>query len=124
VRQFYVDSASFEHLMEMMRSVKSVDLDAAHPLRYHIELVRLLALCTKGRNEVGHCLASRLFLIIWVVDHTLILQSTELKCASFLPIDHLVRVLTSKDCLIEAKAAYLQFMLHCYIDTYETNELN
>jgi hypothetical protein len=52
VRQFYVDSASFEQLMEMIRSVKIADLDAAHPLRYHIELVRLMALCTKGKNEV------------------------------------------------------------------------
>uniref|UniRef100_A0A915CQ64 Inositol 1,4,5-trisphosphate receptor n=1 Tax=Ditylenchus dipsaci TaxID=166011 RepID=A0A915CQ64_9BILA len=92
VRQFYVDSASFEQLIEMMRNTH--DLDVTHPLRYHIELVKLMALCTKGKNE-----------------------ATELKCASFMPMDHIVRVVTSKDCIIEAKGVYLHFMLHCYIDT-------
>ena len=38
VRQFYVDSASFEQLLEMMRTVK--DIDITHPLRYHFELVK------------------------------------------------------------------------------------
>lgn len=92
VRQFYVDSASFEQLMEMMRA--SQDLDVTHPLRYHIELVRLMAMCTKGKNE-----------------------TTELKTASFMPMDHIVRVVTSKECLVEVKNVYLNFMLHCYIDT-------
>ncbi|KAL3082805.1 hypothetical protein niasHS_010607 [Heterodera schachtii] len=94
VRQLYVDSASFEQLIEMMRNCSLTDLDAAHPLRYHIELVKLLALCTKGKNE-----------------------TTELKCASFLPMDHIVRVMTSRECIVEVKVAYLQFLLHCYIDT-------
>jgi hypothetical protein len=44
-------------------------------------------------------------------------QVTELKCASFLPMDHIVRVLTAHgECIVEAKVAYIQFMLHCYID--------
>uniref|UniRef100_A0A183CC87 Inositol 1,4,5-trisphosphate receptor n=1 Tax=Globodera pallida TaxID=36090 RepID=A0A183CC87_GLOPA len=94
VRQLYVDSASFEQLIEMMRSCSLTDLDAAHPLRYHIELVKLMAMCTKGKNE-----------------------ATELKCASFLPMDHIVRVMTSRECIVEVKVAYLQFLLHCYIDT-------
>jgi hypothetical protein len=38
VRQFYVDSASFEQLNEMM--MNHADLDLASPLRYHIELVK------------------------------------------------------------------------------------
>ncbi|KAH7730957.1 ITR-1 protein [Aphelenchoides avenae] len=92
VRQFYVDSASFEQLIEMMRT--NVDLDVAHPLRYHVELVKLMALCTRGKNG-----------------------STELKCASFMPMDHIVRVVTAKECIVEVKSVYLQFMLHCYIDT-------
>uniref|UniRef100_A0A914HGQ2 MIR domain-containing protein n=1 Tax=Globodera rostochiensis TaxID=31243 RepID=A0A914HGQ2_GLORO len=94
VRQLYVDSASFEQLIEMMRNCSLTDLDAAHPLRYHIELVKLMAMCTKGKNE-----------------------ATELKCASFLPMDHIVRVMTSRECIVEVKVAYLQFLLHCYIDT-------
>jgi hypothetical protein len=38
VRQFYVDSASFELLTEMMQT--DTDLDVTSPLRYHIELVK------------------------------------------------------------------------------------
>ncbi|VDO42645.1 unnamed protein product [Brugia timori] len=56
-------------------------------------MVKLLALCTRGRNS-----------------------TTELKCASQLSMDHIVRVLTIPYCLIQVKDAYLQFMLHCYID--------
>ncbi|GMS96579.1 hypothetical protein PENTCL1PPCAC_18754 [Pristionchus entomophagus] len=93
VRQLYVDNASYEQLEEMMRDAPPY-LDNAHPLKYHLELVRLLALCTRGKNG-----------------------STELKCASELPMDHIVKVVTSPYCLIEVKMAYVQFLLHCYIDT-------
>uniref|UniRef100_A0A1I7YYU4 Inositol 1,4,5-trisphosphate receptor n=1 Tax=Steinernema glaseri TaxID=37863 RepID=A0A1I7YYU4_9BILA len=93
VRQFYTDSASFEQLMEMMKTAPEY-LEAPHPLRYHIELVKLMAMCTRGKNE-----------------------STELKCASHLPMDHIVRVISAPQCVIDVKSVYLQFMLHCYIDT-------
>ncbi|MCP9265766.1 Inositol 1,4,5-trisphosphate receptor type 1 [Dirofilaria immitis] len=121
VRVFYADSASFEQLKQLMQNTGPEELNADHPLRYHIDLVRLLALCTRGRNS-----------------------TTELKCASQLSMDHIVRVLTSPYCLIQLRAAglgafqkerkpsniqgnkhsknhmvkevYLQFMLHCYID--------
>lgn len=92
MRQFYVDSASFEQLNELM--INHADLDLTSPLRYHIELVKLMALCTKGKNS-----------------------TTELKCASFLPMDHIVRILRSEGCTIAVKSVYLQFMIHCYIDT-------
>ncbi|KAF7640278.1 hypothetical protein Mgra_00000106 [Meloidogyne graminicola] len=88
VRYFYVD------IIEMMQNTKSSELDSIHPLRYHIELVKLMALCTKGKNAI-----------------------TELKCASLLPMDHIVRVLTSKVCILEVKTVYLQFLLTCYIET-------
>lgn len=94
VRVFYSDSASFEELVKMMQTTPPEQLNAENPLRYHIELVRLLAMCTRGKNG-----------------------TTELKCASQIPIDHIVRVITSPSCLIQVKEVYLQFMLHCYIDT-------
>lgn len=69
-----------------------------------------MTLCTKGKNE-----------------------TTELKCASFVPIDHIMRVITLNECIIEVKfllfflikiillfkikEVYLNFMLHCYLDT-------
>ncbi|VDM97439.1 unnamed protein product [Thelazia callipaeda] len=93
VRMFYADSASFEQLKQMMQNTGPEELNADHPLRYHIDLVRLLTLCTRGRNS-----------------------TTELKCASQLSMDHIVRVVTSPCCLIQVKDVYLQFMLHCYID--------
>ncbi|XGW30683.1 hypothetical protein V3C99_009556 [Haemonchus contortus] len=93
VRALYVDNASFEQLEQMMQQAPPY-LDSSHPLKYHIELVRLLALCTRGKNG-----------------------STELKCASEIPMDHIVRVVTSPSCLVEVKTAYFQFLLHCYIDT-------
>ncbi|CAD6191298.1 unnamed protein product [Caenorhabditis auriculariae] len=93
VRQLYVDNASFEQLEDLMRK-SSGYLDSTDPLKYHIELVRLLSLCTRGKNG-----------------------STELKVASQIPMDHIVRVVTSQYCLIDVKSVYLQLLLHCYIDT-------
>lgn len=97
VRQLYVDNASFEELEALMKKEKETrgrDSDSRKTLKYHIELVRLLAMCTRGKNG-----------------------NTELKCASQIPMDHIVRVVTSKFCLVEVKAVYLQLLLHCYIDT-------
>ncbi|VDK72063.1 unnamed protein product [Litomosoides sigmodontis] len=93
VRMYYADSASFEQLKQLMQNTGSEELNTDHPLRYHIDLIRLLAFCTCGRNSI-----------------------TELKCASQLSMDHIMRVLTSPYCLIQVKDVYLQFMLHCYID--------
>uniref|UniRef100_A0A914YSR1 Inositol 1,4,5-trisphosphate receptor n=1 Tax=Panagrolaimus superbus TaxID=310955 RepID=A0A914YSR1_9BILA len=95
VRQFYVDSASCEQLVEMMKSIDDeTPMDSSHPLKFHIEIVRLCAMCTRGKNGTA-----------------------ELKCASFMPMDHIVRVIKHDSCLIEIKDVYLQFMLQCYIDT-------
>uniref|UniRef100_A0AC34QF85 Inositol 1,4,5-trisphosphate receptor n=1 Tax=Panagrolaimus sp. JU765 TaxID=591449 RepID=A0AC34QF85_9BILA len=94
VRQFYVDSASCEQLVEMMRTATESSFEPSHPLKYHIELVRLMAMCTRGKNGTA-----------------------ELKCASFMPMDHIVRVIRNENCLVEIKDVYLQFMLQCYIDT-------
>uniref|UniRef100_A0A8R1DTF9 Inositol 1,4,5-trisphosphate receptor n=1 Tax=Caenorhabditis japonica TaxID=281687 RepID=A0A8R1DTF9_CAEJA len=97
VRQLYVDNASFEELESLMKEEKMLrgkENDRRKTLKYHIELVRLLAMCTRGKNG-----------------------NTELKCASQIPMDHIVRVVTSKHCLVEVKAVYLQLLLHCYIDT-------
>nr|pir hypothetical protein F33D4.2a - Caenorhabditis elegans [Caenorhabditis elegans] len=97
VRQLYVDNASFEELEAMMKDEKESkgrSSDSRRKLKYHIELVRLLAMCTRGKNG-----------------------NTELKCASQIPMDHIVRVVTAKQCLVEVKTVYLQLLLHCYIDT-------
>uniref|UniRef100_A0AC35U5D8 Inositol 1,4,5-trisphosphate receptor n=1 Tax=Rhabditophanes sp. KR3021 TaxID=114890 RepID=A0AC35U5D8_9BILA len=96
VKSFYTNAAEFYTLKELMKKDYNVcnDLPDNNALNYHIELVRLMALCTKGKNG-----------------------NTELKCASFLPMDQIVKVITSEVCSVKVKSVYLQFMMHCYIDT-------
>ncbi|KAM6177260.1 inositol 1,4,5-trisphosphate-gated calcium channel ITPR1 isoform 4-T4 [Erethizon dorsatum] len=90
---FYNDRASFQTLIQMMRSERD-RMDENSPLRYHIHLVELLAVCTEGKNVY-----------------------TEIKCNSLLPLDDIVRVVTHEDCIPEVKIAYINFLNHCYVDT-------
>ncbi|XP_056104548.1 inositol 1,4,5-trisphosphate receptor type 1 isoform X3 [Rhinichthys klamathensis goyatoka] len=90
---FYNDRASFQTLVQMMRSERE-RMDENSPLMYHIHLVELLAVCTEGKNVY-----------------------TEIKCNSLLPLDDIVRVVTHKDCIPEVKIAYINFLNHCYVDT-------
>ncbi|XP_059017542.1 inositol 1,4,5-trisphosphate receptor type 1 isoform X3 [Mustela lutreola] len=90
---FYNDRASFQTLIQMMRSERD-RMDENSPLMYHIHLVELLAVCTEGKNVY-----------------------TEIKCNSLLPLDDIVRVVTHEDCIPEVKIAYINFLNHCYVDT-------
>ncbi|CAH0562339.1 unnamed protein product [Brassicogethes aeneus] len=90
---FYNDKASFNHFIEMMRSERHC-MDEGSPLKYHVELVKLLACCTMGKNVY-----------------------TEIKCHSLLPLDDIVAMVTHPDCIPEVKEAYVGFLNHCYIDT-------
>ncbi|XP_028521960.2 inositol 1,4,5-trisphosphate receptor isoform X12 [Apis cerana] len=90
---FYNDRASFNHFVEMMRSERH-RMDESSPLKYHVELVKLLACCTMGKNV-----------------------NTEIKCHSLLPLDDIVAMVSHPDCIPEVKEAYINFLNHCYIDT-------
>uniref|UniRef100_A0A8C5ACE3 Inositol 1,4,5-trisphosphate receptor n=1 Tax=Gadus morhua TaxID=8049 RepID=A0A8C5ACE3_GADMO len=90
---FYNDRASFQTLVQMMRSERD-RMDQNSALMYHIHLVELLAVCTEGKNVY-----------------------TEIKCNSLLPLDDIVRVVTHEDCIPEVKIAYINFLNHCYVDT-------
>uniref|UniRef100_A0A8D0AS33 Inositol 1,4,5-trisphosphate receptor n=1 Tax=Sander lucioperca TaxID=283035 RepID=A0A8D0AS33_SANLU len=90
---FYNDRASFQTLVQMMRSERD-RMDENSPLMYHIHLVELLAVCTEGKNVY-----------------------TEIKCNSLLPLDDIVRVVIHEDCIPEVKIAYINFLNHCYVDT-------
>ncbi|XP_023342605.1 inositol 1,4,5-trisphosphate receptor, partial [Eurytemora carolleeae] len=90
---FYNDKASFNHFLELMRSERN-RMDNTSLLCYHIELVRLLACCTMGKNVY-----------------------TEIKCHSLLPLDDIVTMVCHKDTIPEVKDAYVNFLTHCYIDT-------
>ena len=56
--------------------------------RYHIELVRLLALCTMGKNVF-----------------------TEIKCHSLLTLDDIVAMVSHKNCIAEVFFFFILFFL-------------
>lgn len=64
------------------------------PLKYHVELVKLLACCTMGKNVY-----------------------TEIKCNSLLTLEDIIAMISHPDCSPEIKIAYVDFLSHCYIDT-------
>lgn len=88
---FYNDRASFQTLVQMMRSERD-RMDENSPLMYHIHLVELLAVCTEGKNVY-----------------------TEIKCNSLLPLDDIVRVVTHEDCIPEVSPSdtYREYRLCC-----------
>ncbi|CAB1313636.1 unnamed protein product, partial [Coregonus sp. 'balchen'] len=90
---FYNDRSSFPVLFQMMCCERERG-DENGALAYHNTLVELLAVCTEGKNVY-----------------------TELKCNSLLPLDDIVKVVTHEDCIPEVKTAYVNFVIHCYVDT-------
>ncbi|XP_066945109.1 inositol 1,4,5-trisphosphate receptor isoform X31 [Macrobrachium rosenbergii] len=92
---FYNERSSFNLFIDMMKADRSrMDFDDSSPLRYHIELVNLLAELTEGKNVY-----------------------TEIKCHSLITLDDIDSIVTHPDCIIEVKEAYINFLNHCYIDT-------
>ena len=88
-------AASALHHKQLSLEASSVDPDESScQLRYHVELVKLLACCTMGKNVI-----------------------TEIKCHSLLPLDDIVKMVCHPDTLPEVKDAYVNFLTHCYIDT-------
>lgn len=83
---FYNDRASFQTLIQMMRSERD-RMDENSPLLYHIHLVELLAVCTEGKNVY-----------------------TEIKCNSLLPLDDIVRVVTHEDCIPEVEMSFCYYL--------------
>lgn len=78
----------------MMQQKAAGTLEDDGPLKYHIELVKLLACCTMGKNVY-----------------------TEIKCNSLLTLEDIIAMISHPDCLPEIKIAYVDFLSHCYIDT-------
>lgn len=91
---FYNDKSSFNQFITMMQQKTAETLDDDGPIKYHVELVKLLACCTMGKNVY-----------------------TEIKCNSLLTLDDIIAMISHPDCLPEVKDAYVDFLNHCYIDT-------
>ncbi|XP_017847479.1 inositol 1,4,5-trisphosphate receptor isoform X2 [Drosophila busckii] len=95
---FYNDKTSFHHFVQMMQQQqlqqRRQQLPDDSPLKYHVELVKLLACCTMGKNVY-----------------------TEIKCNNLLSLDDIVTIICHPLCLPEVKEAYVDFLNHCYIDT-------
>lgn len=91
---FYNDKSSFNHFTDLMKRHCAGELEDTSPLKYHVELVKLLACCTMGKNVY-----------------------TEIKCNSLLALDDIVTMISHPECCVEVKEAYVDFLNHCYIDT-------
>ncbi|XP_023177114.1 inositol 1,4,5-trisphosphate receptor isoform X2 [Drosophila hydei] len=94
---FYNDKSSFHHFVQMMQQQQQQrrqQLSDDSPLKYHVELVKLLACCTMGKNVY-----------------------TEIKCNNLLSLDDIVTIICHPLCMPEVKEAYVDFLNHCYIDT-------
>ncbi|XP_062121522.1 inositol 1,4,5-trisphosphate receptor isoform X2 [Drosophila sulfurigaster albostrigata] len=93
---FYNDKTSFHHFVQMMQQQlqRRTQLPDDSPLKYHVELVKLLACCTMGKNVY-----------------------TEIKCNNLISLDDIVTVICHPLCMPEVKEAYVDFLNHCYIDT-------
>ena len=74
---FYNDRASFQTLLRLMGSERECCAEDG-PLRYHLQLVKLLAACTEGKNVY-----------------------TEIKCNSLLPLEDVVNIVIHDDCIPE-----------------------
>jgi hypothetical protein len=93
VVMFYTDKASFNAFIEMMRQEKD-SLDESGPIQYHIYLIKLLAACTGGKNE-----------------------ETERKCHQLLSFDDIIKMVIHPETIPQVKQAYIDFVIHCFIDT-------
>ncbi|XP_039495318.1 inositol 1,4,5-trisphosphate receptor isoform X3 [Drosophila santomea] len=93
---FYNDKGSFNHFVQMMQQqmLRMEKLSDDSALKYHVELVKLLACCTMGKNVY-----------------------TEIKCNNLLSLDDIVTIICHPLCMPEVKEAYVDFLNHCYIDT-------
>lgn len=91
---FYNDKSSFNQFVSMMNAPHAGPLSDENPLKYHVELVKLLACCTMGKNVY-----------------------TEIKCNNLLSLDDIVTIICNPACIPEVKEAYVDFLNHCYIDT-------
>ena len=72
----YNDQA-YSKLVELMKNERGTGSPNSN-LLYHLNLLRLLTLCTEGKNV-----------------------NTEMKCHSLLPLDEIVRIVTDSDCIPE-----------------------
>lgn len=102
VFHLYDDDESLPKLVSLMISTYSDETDADATtvannkleLQYHIELMRLLANVTEGKN-----------------------LETEMRCQSNISLKHVRNVITHPDSPPEMKSAYTEFLLHCYFET-------
>jgi len=79
---FYNDKGSFNHFVQMMQQqmLRMEKLSDDSPLKYHVELVKLLACCTMGKNVY-----------------------TEIKCNNLLSLDDIVTIICHPLCMPEVK---------------------
>jgi len=98
--QMYIDDESLPKLSDMMVNSYSVaeTTESLHrsntELEYHVELMRLLAIITEGKN-----------------------LETEMRCQSAISLKNVRNIITHPKSPPEMKAAFTEFLLHCYFET-------
>ena len=116
-------------------AVPGAAVDPASDMSYHINLICLLAMCTEGKNDTTeikcHCLLP-LHDVVCIITHEACIPEvrsqfgcsavSKLSVSSFLSSFFCTcGILSSPSLLplsiIQVKTAYVEFLMHCYIDT-------
>lgn len=116
-------------------AVPGAAVDPASDMSYHINLICLLAMCTEGKNDTTeikcHCLLP-LHDVVCIITHEACIPEvrsqfgcsavSKLCVSSFLSSFFCTCCILSSPSLlrlsiIQVKTAYVEFLMHCYIDT-------
>ncbi len=73
---FYNEN-QFTKLLDLMKTERGTDVPTSN-LLYHLNLLKLLTICTEGKNV-----------------------NTEMRCHSLLPLDEIVKITTHPECIPE-----------------------
>ncbi|XP_055338282.1 inositol 1,4,5-trisphosphate receptor type 1-like [Paramacrobiotus metropolitanus] len=104
VMGYLTDRNGMENLIAAMVAVDDADnsgknLPEDSPILFHVELIRLLSMCTSGQNSV-----------------------TEIKCHGLITLEDIIRLVQHEKCLTVVKIAYVDFLTHCFVETEIENK--
>ena len=75
---FYNDTRSIQHLVNLIEENNGSEGPITNALDYHLQLIRLLLVCTAGKNAV-----------------------TQIKCQSLISIESIITILSLETALVE-----------------------
>ncbi|OQV23241.1 Inositol 1,4,5-trisphosphate receptor type 1 [Hypsibius exemplaris] len=93
---YIIDRNGVDALISQMVDVAALN-GVPYPdslLLYHVEVIRLLSMCTGGKNNF-----------------------TELKCHNLMSLEDIVSLIQHKQCLTLVKSVYVDFLTNCFVET-------